>query len=608
MAGILNYDRLPDGQFLTGQTGAAPFSALYPTQAGIEEDQAQLAREKAAAALQRRFRGASMGAPAADAPAADTFPADGAPALMQPGISGQMDTVPFGALAPAMPARPAPDDNAPLTEPERQMMALVRGGQADAAAPQTSPAAAPVAPTAVPVPQPRPAAAPAGAPIDLTPPDQAALPPNAQPTVGQAAPVEPQAPSLLSKIGGKLNDNANLLIGMGAGFAGAPSIGTGISRGLAGAGTGSQLDVKQGAINQTVAALQKRGLPEDVARAAAANPAILQQILPQVFGAKQRKFTQIGEDMMGNKQFGFVDEASGKAYGMDGQLIEHGNGASSIVPTGPDGQPLAGPALMAHLEKNDPVTAAGIKGLISGDLNAQGRNLQKLAPLAKLVDPTFDAAQYPVRLNTRESYTSGKDFQETQALNTVGGHLGKLMTSAQALNNTNMPILNKGLNWFADTFTGSPALVKFRNDLVTTSNELAKAYHGGHVSDSSYAAFNKAVNEAQTPAELKTAIGELGGLLQSKIEAKESGYRSSMANAPLPSEYRSINDEAKHSFQRINDWANGTATPAAAAAGAPGAAPAAAAAPVAVASKAEYDALPPGRSYVAPDGSVRTKQ
>lgn len=488
---------------------------------------------------------------------------NGAAPVPAAGVSGQMAMQPpFGALAPMAPQAPE--------QP-----------------------AATVAQAPVPLPQPRPVAAPIGA--GSPPIDQTTLPPNATPTQGEGAPVAaaaaPQEPSLLSKIGDKLHDNSNLLIGMGAGFAGAPSIGAGISRGLTGAGAGSQIDVKQNAINQTAVALQKRGLPADVALAAATNPAILQQILPQVFGAKQRKFTQIGEDMMGNKQFGFVDEASGKAYGMDGQPIEHGNGASSLVPTGPDGQPLSGRPLMDHLEKTDPVTAAGIKGLIAGDLNAQGRNLQKLAPLAKLVDPTFDATQYPVRLKTRESYTSGKDFQETQALNTVAGHLGELKQSADKLGNSNIPVWNGVQNWFADHFTGSPPLVKFRNDLVTTSNELAKAYHGGHVSDSAYAAFNKAVNEAQTPAEMKAAIGELGGLLQSKIEAKESGYRSSMASAPLPAEYSAINDKAKKSFQDISDWANGRSQ--------------AAAAPVKVSSPAEAAKLPKGTHFIDPNGVER---
>lgn len=508
------------------------------------------------------------------------FDTGGAAAVPAAGISGQqaMNVGPFGALSPVLPPQAAP---------------AVAGAPA-----QSDPQSPPVIPGRVPMPVPRPAAAPA--PIGAPSIDDTTLPANATPTSGQGGPPAIPETSLMGRIGDglkqfgeKIDNNKSTLLALAGGLAGAPSWGTGLSRGFTAAAAAQPMDQKITNQNQTVQALMKRGMPEDMARSAAGNPAILQQILPQVFGAKQRKFTQIGEDMMGNKQFGFVDEASGKTYDMSGQPIDQQNaGAGAGIPKGPDGQPLSGQPLLQHLKKNDPVTAAAIKGMIAGDLNAQGRNLQKLAPLASLVDPTFDATQYPVRLKTRESYTSGKDFAETQALNTVGGHLGKLMTSADALGNSNVPAWNKAQNWFADNFTGSPALVKFRNDLVTTSNELAKAYHGGHVSDSAYAAFNKAVNESQTPAELKAAIGELGGLLQSKIEAKESGYRSSMANAPLPNEYRSINEEAKHSFQRVNDWANGNA-------------PQPGAAAVRVNSPADAAKLPKGTRFVDPNGVER---
>jgi hypothetical protein len=82
-------------------------------------------------------------------------------------------------------------------------------------------------------------------------------------------------------------------------------------------------------------------------------------------------------------------------------------------------------------------------------------------------------------LATRKSYTSGKDFQESQALNTVSGHMGRLADAVDGLDNGPIPIWNKLKNMGRDAFTGSPELARFRNDLVTTSNELAKAYHGG---------------------------------------------------------------------------------------------------------------------------------
>lgn len=484
--------------------------------------------------------------------------------------------------APGMPAIPLPQPRPaepaiPLPQPRPQLPAW----PGMLSAPLPADMAAGGYPAAPPAPAPAPAALPpASAPASSAADTPASVPPTS---------LAGRMDDVLSKVQNWTRDNRSTLMALGAGMAGAQNLGQGLSRGMAAAIPAQQADIKQQQLNQSLPIIRDRliksGIPaadaSGMAMAAIGNPAIMQQIVPGLFGAKQRQFTQIGEDMLGNKKYGFVDPVANKVYDLSGKELTGESAGGTTVPNGPDGQPLSGQALLQHLEKNDPVTAAGIKGLISGDLNAQGRNLQKLAPVASLVDPTFDAAQYPVRLATRKSYTSGKDFQETQALNTVSGHMGRLMDSADGLGNYGWKPINTIKNWYADTFTGSPELVKFRNALVTTQNELAKAYHGGHVSDSAYAAFNKSINEAQTPAEMKAAIGEIAGLLQSKIEAKESGYRSSMGQAPLPSEFKAINDEARHSFQKIGDWARGvkpapeapahsTATPAPAAVPKPG--------------------------------------
>lgn len=454
-------------------------------------------------------------------------------------------------------------------------------------------------------------------PVPMPPPSaQAELPPNAAPTaggpvpptsaLGRVASSEPDSflgnfgegiKKLLQKGHEWAGDNRSTLMALGAGMAGSQSIGQGLSRGMQMAIPAQQADIAQQKVNQTAKWLVSKGMSPQEANAVVNNPDMMKQLLPRIMGAKQLKWTQTGEDMLGNKQYGFVDEASGKRYDDTGREIgpgKPGESGGTSIPRGPDGAPIQGDALMQHLEKTDPVTAAGIKGLISGDISAAGRNMQKLAPLAKLVDPTFDATQYPVRLGVRKSYTSGKDFQESQALNTVSGHLGRLMESADALGNTSYPWVNKIGNVIKENTVGSPALVKFRNDLVTTQNELAKAYHGGHVSDSAFAAFNKSINEAQTPAEMKAAIGELSGLLSSKIEAKESGYRSSMGPTPLPEEYRATNQHAREAFAKINDWAAGVPKAASATTGGGGAA----------ATPAPKVVLPAGNYHWTPNGGV----
>jgi hypothetical protein len=289
-----------------------------------------------------------------------------------------------------------------------------------------------------------------------------------------------------------------------------------------------------------------------------------------LFGPKQRKFTEISTDMLGNKRFGFVDEVNNKVYDLAGtEIKDHGGGTA--IPNGPDGMPLRGPELLAHLEKNEPLAAAGVKGLISGDLSAASRNLQKLGPLAELVDPTFSMAEFPKRLALQKNYLAGgKQFQELQAIGTVAGHLDDLSKAADKLDNTSFPILNQARNIWR-TNTGDPRVDQFNTVKQAVTNELSKAYRGGHVTEGDVREWQTNISAAKSPEQLRGVIGQMNDLLMSKRNALEEGYRSGMGKTPLPAEFSSVSDHAREVFNRVSDWAHG-AKPAPAVAGAAAAA------------------------------------
>jgi hypothetical protein len=413
-----------------------------------------------------------------------------------------------------------------------------------------------------------------------------ALPATSTPATGPIdtpAPVPPT--SMLGRIGDMLNNRSSTLLALGAGLMGSQNLGQGLSRGFAAAIPAQQQDIRQQQINQSLPIIRDRLMKtqnlsateaNNLAQAAITNPAIMQQLVPGLFGAKQRQFTQIGEDMMGNKRFGFVDPVAGKAYDLSGRELTRESTGGATVPTGSNGQPLQGQDLLQHLEKNDPVTAAGVKGLIEGNISSSGRNLQKLAPLASLVDPTFDASQYPVRLATRKNYTSGRQFQEVQAINTVAGHLDNLSKSADDLNNTRFPWWNTVANTALQA-TGDPRVDKFNTDKQAVTNELSKAYRGGHVTEGDVREWQSNISAAKSPEQLKAVIGEMNELLNSKRAALEDGYRSSMGKAPLPQEFSSVSKRAGEVFNRVADWSHGVkaektaapATPSAAASALP---------------------------------------
>lgn len=488
--------------------------------------------------------------------------------------------------APPMTAPAAPADAPPSTnDPFSAEPALFQDG---------APVTRPRPPEAGANPEPGPGQS--GTPLSLAPgdyQDRAALPANATPTIGQGGPAAaPQ--SALGGIGNTLGGLAKGLwnkatdpntaatrLALAAGFAGAPSFGTGMSRAFSAAGPAMQADIGNQRINQTAKALVAKGIPPEIAMAAAGNPALLAQILPQAFGAKQRKFTEIGQDLSGNKQYGFVDEVNGKVFDLHGQPLGgsgSGNSAATEVFDNIAKAREAGATQEKLLENVPTELRSGVKAMLGGqalptNLSNRGAARDTTLKFAHSIDPTFDETLIPARVALQKAYQGGgKNFQETLALNTVGGHLSRLADAAEGLGNTGFKPWNWLVNQSTSALGGNPALVKFRNDLVTTQNELAKAYHGGHVSDSAYNAFSNAIGEAQTPAELKAAIGELGGLLQSKITSNETGYKAGMSGLPLPAQYKSINDEAKHSFDKIERWISGV--PAKSAATSPAAAPA----------------------------------
>lgn len=395
-------------------------------------------------------------------------------------------------------------------------------------------------------------------------PAMPAIPPDAR---AQASDADIPDTSLLGRLGGSVKDllggaqnwvgdHRATLAALGAGLMGSQNIAHGLGRAGQLIPAATQQDIAQQKQNQTVSALIKRGLPPDVAQAAVNNPAILQQLLPQLFGTKQRKFTQIGEDMLGNKQFGFVDEVSGRTYDLQGRELGGQSGGGSGIPMGPDGMPLQGQALLSHLEKTEPAAAAGVKSLIEGNMSGTGRNLQKLMPLASLVDPTFDQTQYPIRLATRKNYTSGKQFQELQAINTVAGHLDDLSKASDELKNTRFPWWNSVANTALQA-TGDARVDKFNTVKQAVTNELSKAYRGGHVTEGDVREWQENISAAKSPEQLRAVIGKMNDLLMSKRQALEEGYKSSMGPAPLPSEFSSVSKRAQEVFNRVADWAHG---------------------------------------------------
>lgn len=186
-------------------------------------------------------------------------------------------------------------------------------GQGPAAAPQMAALPPPIEVGPPPGGVPAPAAAAPGAP----PMPQAAppVPPQPQSTdvsaraVPQppAAGAPPEPKGLLQRLDDFTTRNPALLLSLAAGFSGAPSFGTGMSRAFGNATSGLAQDQKvamaQGGVASTYRALVAQGVPPQVALAAAQNPEILKQIGPEYLSSRKSEIKTVTEkDAFGNER------------------------------------------------------------------------------------------------------------------------------------------------------------------------------------------------------------------------------------------------------------------------------------------------------------------
>lgn len=181
-------------------------------------------------------------------------------------------------------------------------------------------------------------------------PDPAALPQNAQPvqhpplSMMPQAPQQPEAPQqgFMESMG--LGPNA--LMALGAGIAGGNSLGDSVSKGVGGLVAARQQ-------NQTEAALVKRGLDPQMAKTVASNPAMLNAIIPRLFGAtgqtddiKEYEYAKKEDPGLTFDKFMARKKAVSGEYGMQGywgtkngkpaliQLGKSGGAVEAVLPPG----------------------------------------------------------------------------------------------------------------------------------------------------------------------------------------------------------------------------------------------------------------------------------
>lgn len=163
------------------------------------------------------------------------------------------------------------------------------------------------------------------------------------------------------------------------------------------------------------------------------------------------------------------------------------------------------------------------------------------------INPQFRGDQFETAKKTQEAFTSGPEAKSINAINTVAGHLSVLSQAADALDNSNVPALNKIAN-FLGVQTGSDAPTVYKTIAHKVGEEMTKAYvgAGGGEGDRGTNASDFDVNLGAK--QIKGNIGISAKLLQGKINGLKNQYETAIPGRKFDG---FISPEAQQTFQQL---------------------------------------------------------
>jgi hypothetical protein len=275
------------------------------------------------------------------------------------------------------------------------------------------------------------------------------------------------------------------------------------------------------------------------------------QVEPVYQAATKPSFGEIGEGLGGTKQFGFRDEANKKVYDVNGNLVTGATGAGGI-PKNSAGEPMQGQELLEHMKKTNPDAASTVEAVIRGDASVTGRNLQKYLPLATLVDPTLQQFNYDSRKKTELDYNSaGKSGLNIKSLNTVGGHLDKMMDAYDKMGNVRIPLANTVKNAVGSGFGGG-APGAFETAATGVANELGTVFRSHGMSDSEVKSWRDRISSSASPEQFRENMSMLLDMLKTRRDVLGEQYKSGSGKDLAPQTFSKLDTAIEKINKRLS--------------------------------------------------------
>jgi spore germination cell wall hydrolase CwlJ-like protein len=324
----------------------------------------------------------------------------------------------------------------------------------------------------------------------------------------------------------------------------------------------------------------------------------------------------IGEDpMTGAKKYGFTNAhdktVNGKALAESAAATGGGPNALENIDSSKTGED--------YLKQFPPEIQTGVKDYLEGRRMPTGN--PRRSDIVKQVaskygndigmpadDTSFGARR--TMLNDLNKTTPGSIGGQITFARTSLNHLGEVAKAAEDLHNVDWGFtpLNSAVNSLRSMKPEQAAKVAALQDAAQHyGQEVTKFYAGSPGGEAERTRFLTALGAAKSPQELAAVVESERNLIPGRMSEVENRIKGTLG--PAAQKYPVHSEESSASLKHIDATvarmrglkpAGETTSPSAAAAPS--------SAPKAISSKADYDALPSGSSYIAPDGSVRTKK
>lgn len=372
--------------------------------------------------------------------------------------------------------------------------------------------------------------------------DDAAIPPTAQPTAGFAPPARPLGPTGDERSGILLPltnaERAGLIAGgLGMLASRSPNLGNAVGEGGL-AGFGTYAGVREGETQQAQKAAELAQKAEDVANRLSLDTRKQSEVERhnQAEEAKGFKPTWgvIGEEVdpntgMAKKVYGWVDP--NKMSTTPGLPKAVAQAASTTGANGPIDPSLSGDAYLAELEKRLPGYARTVKAV--GDYRQSITSLSRNAGFRERVladalryNPAYDQTQYGGKNRAVSNFAAGVEGRTVRSLNVAIDHLATLSEAANALNNGDIPAVNKIVNYYRQQ-TGSPLTTNFDSIKQVVSAEIAKAVVGGQTALHDRDDMARRAANSQSPAQLQGIVTEFQKLMAGQMKGLRQQYETS---------------------------------------------------------------------------------